>query len=197
MSLVATAAVLALAIDVAGGILDPPGILKSGGLALAIATWMVSNTIAGNVPIAGTMTAAGSAVSGNGTLDFTADGDDFGQHLADSIPAVDPQGILKWKAIGRALVDHMKAHGQINPSGYVANPAGGAVTGTGTIGFSTVIFSPTLSSVLGISDTVGVLVWAALGAAILAYIGANASVNATGFTSPTGGGPLVGVSTIG
>lgn len=194
MPLSGTGAVLALALDVAGLITDPPGITKSGSLAIALCSWMVSNTIVTNIPP--TMVAASGVISGSGSLDFGASGDDFGTHLAASIPATDAAALVKWKALGNALVTHMKNHGGVNPSGFTAPPTGGAVTGVGTLSFSTLLFSPTLATVIGVApDAVGTVVWAALGAAILTHIATNAQVNGTGFTAPATG-PLTGFGTI-
>jgi len=183
---------------IAGGITDPVAIPYVNSLGNAIATWMVSNTIVENIPP--TMIAAGSGVSGFGNIDFTGGagaGDSFGAAMAASIPAVDTPGIAKWKAIGNALVDHMKSKGFINPTTFVANPLGGAVTGTGLIAFTSMTFSPTIGSVVfPIFDTAGYASMASIGSTILTHIAANALVNSLGFTSPSGGGPLVGVSTI-
>jgi hypothetical protein len=194
MGLVSSSATLTAALVVAGGITDPVGIAKAGGLAGAIADWVATNAIAQNIPPDGTMTAAGAVVTGTGRLSFANDGDDFGNALADSIPATDTPGRNKWKAIGNGLYNHMVDNGRINPSGFVA--ASGAISGTGTIDFTTNIFSPTLASALGLTDTVGVATWAALGAAILGFIHSAAVVGSAGFSSAPGGGLLSGASTV-
>lgn len=198
MGLVASAATLAAALVTAGLIADPAGITKAGGLALALATWVASNAQFTNLATPpGTMVASGSACSGFGKITFLNNGDDFGQHMASSIPATDPAGIAKWKALGNGLVNHMKSNGQVNASTFGAPPAGGPVTGTASVSFTTTTFSPTLAADLGLTDATGVSVWANLGTAILAFIAASGqAVPAPGLAAPSGGGPLTGVGSI-
>jgi hypothetical protein len=194
MGLVSSSATLTAALIVAGGITDVAGMSKAGGLASAIASWIATNAVAHNIPPEGTLTAAGAVVTGTGRISFANDGDDFGDALADSIPATDPQGIVKWRKIGNALHTHIVDNGRTNPTSFAA--AAGVITGTGTVSFTTNIFDPTIAAELGLTDTVGVTVCAALGAAILEFIHGAAIVNGSGFASPPGGGLLTGVSTI-
>jgi hypothetical protein len=196
MPLTGSGAILGAAIAAAGGIVDPAGLTKSGGLAGAICSWIASNAIVTNIPSFGTLTASGTSVTGAGRIDFSADGNAFGDALAASIPATDPQGIVKWRAIANALHSHIKTHGRANPTAYVANPVGGAVTGTGTLSFVSSVFSPTLASTLGLVDAANQATWLALGVVLLTHLATNALVNATGFSSPPGGGPLTGASLI-
>lgn len=200
MPLAGSGLVLGAAICAAGGILDTAGIAKAGAVAEALADWLVTHTVVLNAPAAPTanLTAAGSAVTGTGRFSFTGSGDDLGEALAAAVPATDEEGILKWKALGNALCNHISKYGQANPTAYVASPTGGAVTGQGTLSFSTSTFDTPLGQVIGVfPDTTGMTVWTALGAAILAHLSANTVVNSLGFTSPSGGGLLVGASIIG
>lgn len=200
MPLTGTGGVLALAlIPFTGG--DVAGATKMTSLANALASWIVTNAIVTNIPTFGTLAASGAAVTGQGRIDFGADGNAFGDALAASIPAVDAAGISKWRALGSAIHSHIKTNGRANPTAFVANPLGGAVQGTGTLSFTTSLFSPTLAAVLGLVDAPNQAVWLALGAAILAYLAANAQIGLgvglpTGFLSPSGGGPLTIVSVI-
>lgn len=161
----------------------------------AMASWLVSNVVVNNIPPA-SLSAAGSVVGGTGRFSITGSGDSFGDALAASVGAVDVAGIAKWRALGGAIRSHIIAQGRANPTSYVANPLGGPVTGAGTLSFASTVFSPSLASVLGLTDALNVAVWLALGTAILGHISANAVVGSLGFTSPSGGGPLVGVSVI-
>jgi hypothetical protein len=196
MPLTGSGSTLSAAFVLAGGIVDPPGITKSGGMSAALVSWLVANMVVNNIPPNGTMTAAGSTVTGVGRISFAADGNDFGDALAQSIPAADAPGIAKWRAFATAIHEHVEEYGRVNPSGYTASPSGGAVTGTGVLSLSSTVIAPTLAAALGLVDAANQATWLALGSVILSHITSNALVQATGFSSPPGGGLLTGASVV-
>lgn len=191
MPLTGTGALLGAAIAAAVG-MDPIGALLAGGLGSAIATWVPGNVIT----LPGTMVAAGAAVSGFGIMHATGEATAFGALLAQSVGATDAPSIAKWTRIAEALISHLETFGRVLPVAFVAVPLGGPVTGAGSVGFASMPFVPPLSTALELSDAVNVALWAALGAQILSHIVANATALSLGFTSPPGGGALVGASTI-
>lgn len=170
---------------------------KCGLVGAAISTWLTSNCLV----LPGTMVAAGAAVSGAGTLSITGSGDSLGDAMSSSLPInpSDAVGIAKWRVIGNALRSHLLSFATVNPVGYVANPAGGPVTGAGTIAISSLVMVPLLSMQLGLFDAANLLAFdppAGLSFTILANIASTGTALSLGFTSPTGGGPLVGASTV-
>lgn len=202
MPLTGTAAVLALALMATG--IDPAAAPKVTSLANALNGWLTANAIVNNLgpPTDLIKTADGVVFTGHGLIDFGADSDSLGDALAASIPATDDDGIAKWRALAKGLCDHIKDHGQANPTAFTAPgpPTGGPVLGTGTLSFDSTTFSPTLADDLGLTDAANQVIWLALGAAILAYLAANAQVCPpaplpTGFVSP-GSGPITGVSVL-
>jgi hypothetical protein len=143
------------------------------------------------------MTAAGAAVTGAGALSFTGSGDSLGDAMAASIPASDVAGIAKWRVIGNALRTHLLTYGSVNPTGFVAAPAGGPVTGAGTIALSSMVMSPLLSTAMGLFDLANVAAMdAGLSTTILTNITTTGTALSLGYASPPGGGALTGASTI-
>lgn len=191
MPLLGSGLLLGAAIAAAGGC-DPVGAVLCGGLGNAMAAWLPGNCI--TLPLG--MVAAGAAVSGMGLFQFTSDEHSFGPVLAAGVGATDAPGILKWTAVAKGIIDHMTLFGRVVPAAFVANPLGGPVTGVGTVTFLAPLFVPPLSTDLGLTDAANVATWLLLGTQIIAHITANAQALSLGFTSPPGGGPLVGVSTI-
>jgi hypothetical protein len=159
----------------------------------AFNTFLVGNCIT----LPGSMTAAGAAVTGTGALSFAGGaGNSLGDALRAAVPATDTPSIALWRAIGNAIVNHLTAHGGVNPSGFVANPVGGAVTGAGMVSVSPITFSPTLAVDLGLVDLANqgfMLAWSNM---MMNHVISNAVALSLGFTSPNGGGSLVGASTI-
>lgn len=191
MPLTGTGLILGGLIATATG-MGPAGAGLAGALGNAIAAWVPGNVIT----LPGTMVAAGAAVTGLGIIQATGDAAAFGALLAASVGATDEPSIVRWTRIARAFIDHFEELGQVVPAAFVANPLGGAVTGVGTVSFASMLFAPPLSTVLELADPVNVALWFALGAQLLGHIAVNAQALSLGFTSPPGGGPLVGVSTI-
>lgn len=201
MPLTGTASVLALALMATG--IDPLGASKVTSLAAAMNGWITANAVVNNIPPEGTMaTVDGVVFTGSGRITFGADANSFGDALAASIPATDTVGIAKWRALAAALHGHITDNGRANPTLFVAPPppTGGPVTGTGTLSFASMTFSPSLASVLGLTDVANQTIWLALGAAILSYLATNAQIGPggffpTGLISP-GSGPLTLVTVI-
>lgn len=203
MALAGTGLVLGTALCLAGLVVDPLGITKTGQVATALCLWIVTNAVVTNIPPDGTLSGAGAVITGSGRITFSASGNDLGDHLAAAVPAVDPGGIAKWRVLGNALVTHITTQGRADGSTMVGPGfVGGAVTGNGTLSFASSVFAPTLAADLGLVDAANQVTWLALGGAILAHLSANAIIGVvgggpTGFIEPTGGGILTGASLIG
>ncbi len=211
MTLLATGAALGAAFAVAGGC-DTLGSYLASGMGTAMATWLTTNGRVGK----GSMLGTAGAVAGEGTIDFSKDGNDpiasaltnfntfedaalsFGVALASTIPAPDAAGVEHWTIIASAVMRHMMDHGGVNPLTYAYNPVtGGPVTGAGTFTFGTMVMSPLLSTDMGFSDAANIATWALISSAILGHIQTNAVALSLGFTcAPAAGSPLVGASLI-
>lgn len=200
MPLTGTASVLALALMGLG--IDPVAAPKVTSLVGALNGWITANAVVNNLSATPMATADGIVFTGFGRITFDADGDSLGDALAASIPATDADGIAKWRAIGAAIHSHIEDHGKAMPTTFSAPPppSGGPVLGAGTLAFDSMAFSPSLADALDLTDTANQAIWLAIGAAILAYLAANAQVGPpapipTGLASP-GAGPLTGVTVL-
>lgn len=175
-----------------GTIIDP----------LALEGWTAAGTIvgaqlaAGTITLPGTMIAAGAAVTGTGALSFAINGVTLGPLLAVSMGSVDPAAITAWISVSNAFLQWLQNFGGINPVAFVAVPTGGAVTGTGLIQCTSTGIGSALALAAGLIDPVSIASWQTVGSAWLAGISALGQALSLGFTSPNGGGPLVGVSAL-
>lgn len=174
---------------------DPAAIPAFATLGDTIAIWCLGNVSC----LAGTMTAAGSAVTGAGIFTTSADENDLGPKLAVAMKDPSPQGIAKWTAFARAFISHLKTFGQVDPSTFVAAPTGGPLTGTGKVKFTSLVFAPLLSSQLGVTDAVAGAMLEVFGLQILTHIQQYAQVLPIAivapfvpYTAPNGGGPITG-----
>lgn len=182
-----------------GVALSPPDPIPAGaawsGVGGAIGAWAPGAVLV----LPGTMTAAGAAVTGRGVFSVVGDTAELGRAMATGAGSTDPDGIARWTTIAERFAFWLETFGQANPSAFVANPAGGPVTGTGTIEFSNMGFGADVASALAVSDPAGVAAWTSVvGPTLLAQVIFLGQVLATpiGFASPGGGGPLTGSGTI-
>lgn len=181
---------LGAAIAAAGAVVVPPGPATVVAMATALCTWVKDNAVI----LPGTLTAAGSAVSGAGLITFpSGSGNDLGDALAASIPSADVAGIAKWRLMGNAVFNHLTSQGQITGTSMVASPTGGPVTGNGGTAFSGV-FSPLLGVAMALTGA-NIAVWTAIGVAIDAHFVSSGSTLTLGLASPSGGGTLTGATT--
>lgn len=185
---------LGSAIATAGGVLDVTGQTKCGSLGSAFVNWLKSNTIVNNIAPAN-LTASGSSVTGTGRLSFGADATSFRNAITTALGVTDTAGLAIWLLFATAWRSHLGTNGRPAPTAFVANPSGGAVTGTGKITIASVM-SPTLASQMSMPGAANITAWGLIEAAIALHLTTNGVVNTLGFTSPNGGGLLVGASTI-
>lgn len=160
-----------------------------------MATWLLANS----TTVIGTMVGTPlGAVAGFGAVAVGGSAVSFGTALATSISgSANAAAIAKWTTVGQAIISHLTSLGQVLPSAWLYNVvSGGAVSGPGTIAFSSPTMSPRLSAQLSFVDTASVNTWNTIEAAIVAHLVANSAALATGFTCPAGGGPLVGIGLI-
>lgn len=171
------------------GYTDGVGITSYVGMYTAMTGWMVANALI----LPGSFVAVGIAVTGVGKLTFTSG--NLGDVMRQGAGSIDQAGQPYWQAMGSAIVTHMLGNAIILPTAFVANPTGGPVTGLGTINYSGVPLGPLLSSALGVGDGGNISTWNTIGVDIVNHIKNNAVV-LPAYTSPLGGGPLVGVGRI-
>jgi len=191
MPLTGTGPILGVAMAAGAGSVDAPGIAAWIGVGDAIATWMPANLTV----LPGAMVAAGVAVGGFGLYSAAA-APTLGVAMAAGAGSVDAPGITAWIGVATALVAHVVAFGQANPNAFVANPLGGPVVGAGQMQFTNPAAGPALAAGAGSVDAPGIAAWTGVGTAILTHMAANTIVLSLGFTSPPGGGPLVGTAHI-
>lgn len=185
-------AVLGAAVAAAVGMTDVLGPIKSGSLFGAFCSWLVANAVVTNVPP--TMVAAGSAVTGTGQLTLGASDISLRDAICSALGVTDIPGLAVWLLFSTAWVNHITLQGLANPTAFVANPVGGPVTGVGTFSFASPMVPP-LATQMGMAG-LNIAQWALVEAQITAHLVGFMQINSLGFTSPTGGGPLVGASTI-
>ncbi len=190
MPLSGTAPLLGASMALAAGSKDPLGLVAWTGVATALLGWLPANVVV----LPGTMVAAGAAVTGLAAMTIGPPLP-LGPLLAAGAGSVDPPGIANWTAVGTAIVAHLTASMQGVPSSFVANPLGGPVTGAGTLQVLPPIM-PTVPPAAGSIDAPGIVNWLVVSNAISTHLAANGVLNSLGFTSPNGGGALVGASVI-
>lgn len=194
MPISGTGAVLGVALAAASGSVDQAGIAKWIGVGTAICSWLPGNATVNP----GLMVGAGGSVSGFGNLTFS-NVPDFGVQLANGAGSTDKKGIERWTAVGIAITDHLVSVGQVVPGSFAyPDPAGGPVTGTGTLAFADPTLGPALAVAAGSVDGPGILAWTAVGLILAAYLTSNTLVLPTpqGMASPPGGGPITGSGSI-
>lgn len=174
------------------GSIDPAGLLAWQGVSAALLGWLVGNCTVKP----GLMVAAGAAVTGLADLAFS-DPASLGPLLAAGAGSTDKAGIDHWTTVGKEIVKHLTSFAKGLPGAFVAIPLGGAIAGTGTILVVPPII-PGLPGAAGSTDPIGIIGWLAIGAVVCAHVAANAQMLAIpiGFTSISGGGPLIGSGTI-
>lgn len=199
MPLTGSGAIMGALILTAIGNPDPAAIPEFATLGDTIGAWSITNMNCKP----GLMVASGSAVSGFGSLEAVGEAADLGTALATAMKDPSEDGIRTWTKFATALLDHLETFGQVNPAAFVAAPAGGPLTGTGLIQFTSLVFSPFLSSQLGVEEPVAAAMLEVFGAQILSHIATNAvvvplttHVPFTPFTAPAGGGPITGAGAI-
>ncbi len=192
MTLAGTGVVLGPLLSTASGSLDAAGISAWLSIANKIVSWIPANN---TVSSAGCVAASG-LVSNGGTLSFSATTPTFGAQLAAQLGIVDAAGIAKWTAVGAAILSWINTNGQVNATALVANPITGAVTGVATIAMTNVAAGPSLAAAAGSTDAPGIAGWTLIGAAMMNHIKATAVIAPIAWTSPPGGGPVLGVSVI-
>lgn len=178
---------------------DPAAIPEFATLGDTIGTWCVANVEC----TPGTMVAAGSAVNGLGAIAVQGEADDLGKKLAIAMKDPSADGVRTWTKFAKALLTHMKTFGSVNASTFTASPSGGPLGGTGKIVFTNPLFTPLLSSALGVDDPVAAAMLEVFGAQILAHIALAAVVMPATIlspfiplTAPSGGGPVTGAGAI-
>lgn len=200
MPLTGSGAIMGAAILAAIGNPDPAAIPVFATLGDTIGAWSITNMNCKP----GLMVSAGAAVSGFGSLEAVGEASDLGAALATAMQDPSEDGIETWTKFATALLSHFETFGQINPASFVApSPSGGPLTGTGTIQFSSLVFSPLLSSQLDVEEPVAAAMLEVFGAQILSHIAASAVVVPLTthapfipFTAPAGGGPISGAGAI-
>jgi hypothetical protein len=200
MPLNGSGALMGAAILLAIGNLDPAAVPAFATLGDTIALWVPTNVQCQP----GTMTSAGAAVSGFGTLSVEGEAADLGVLLATAMQDPSADGIETWTKFATALLSHLETYGQVNGSTFAApTPTGGPLTGTGLIQFTSVVFTPLLSSQLDVAEPLAAAMLEVFGAQILAHIALNASVIPlttflpfVPYTAAPGGGPITGAGAI-
>lgn len=199
MPLTGTGAIMGALILTAIGNPDPAAVPAFATLGDTIGAWSITNMNC----TPGLMTASGSAVSGFGALEAVGEASDLGTALAIAMQDPSEDGIATWTKFAIALLSHLETFGQINPALFVAAPAGGPLTGTGTIQFTSLVFAPLLSSQLEVTETAAAAMLEIFGAQILSHIATHAVVVPLTthapfipFTAPSGGGPITGAGAI-
>jgi len=161
------------------------------GIGNAICGWVTLYSLV----LPGTMVASGTAVTGLGLLTFTSDGSNLGDTMRSGAGSIDPPGHPYWESLGRAMWSYMIGNSQMRPTAFIANPTGGAVTGFGTTLFSSNGLGPILAGSLGLHDGGNLSSWQTIADDIMNHLTNNA-LFVPAYTSPNGGGPLVGVGTL-
>lgn len=202
MPLAAASATLGVQLAEAAGSVDAAGIL---------AWTAIGATICGSLPGCITnfdptkntamLVAAGVVLPNSGgftTNDVSAAA--FGLSLAGSAGSVDAVGVEKWVAIGTAIVDWMGTYGCYGETGLLgyagpAPPPNGAVTGSGSVGFTDENIGPSLASAAGSEDEAGIAKWTDIGAVIIDAIKTNGAIAPAAMQNPAAGGPVVGTGT--
>jgi len=155
-----------------------------------LCNWLIANTVV----ISTGLVAAGAVVNGpGGALTITGDVNALG--LAMATGAGDPSGTPQWTAIATAVVEGLRAQAAINPTALVANPAGGAVTGVPALAIANKSIGPSIRAAIPATDAPSIAPWSTIGAIILTHIESVTIITAA-FTSPSGGGPVVGVGAL-
>lgn len=188
MPFASAAAPLGASLSVAAGSTDTVGIAKWGAIAAALCVHVVSSAVV----LPGALVASGSSVVGVGLL--TVAGAGLPAQLALAAGTIDAVGVARWAAIASAVVTCASSW-TVLPTAMVAPPAGGPVTGAGTVKTLGQL-GAALAVAAGSIDAVGVAKWVAIGAAIEATVEATAVALPTALVAPPGGGPITGVGSI-
>lgn len=167
---------------------DVPGIAAWAAIAEAICAHIVSSAVV----LPGLLVASGAAVTGTGIIAVSPGA--LGTTLAAAAGSLDAVGLAKWNAIALAACGTASTWLAL-PTTFVANPAGGPVTGTGTIQTNGGL-GAALVLAAGSLDAKGMASWAAIGSAIELTATSAALVMPVAFVSPPGGGAVTGVGSI-
>lgn len=189
MPLTGTGAILANRIASDLGYADGVGITSYVGMYTAMTGWITANALI----LPGSFTAVGVAVTGVGKLTLPPTG--LGEAMRVGAGSVDGPGQPYWRALGDSIIAHMLSNAVMLPTLFVANPTGGPVTGLGTISYSGAPLGPLMAAALGVGDGNNLSTWNTIGIDIVNHIKQNANILPL-FTSPFGGGPLVGTGRI-
>lgn len=181
-------------IAAAMGTPDPAAGAAWSGVCGVLGTWLPINSIA----LPGLMVAAGSAVSGLGIIQITGSTAELGLQLALAAgsPPTDAAAIAKWTQIAEHIKTDFETNFKVNGSTFIANPAGGPVTGTA-------LLTPTVVGLLGVllstmaTDAPGIAAFTLFGTLLEAQIIVlGQCLPIPSFVSPNGGGPVTGVGSI-
>ena len=182
--------VLGAAIAAVAGITVPPGPAAAGGFGDAVDAWIVSNAIV--TPLG--LVAAGAVVTGTSPITLTGSATSLRDAITTALGVTDPPGLAVWLLYAQAWHTQISTNGKANPTAFVASGAGGPVTGTGILSFTAPMTIP-LGIQMGMTG-LNIALWALIEATTTLHLTSAAVINSLGFTSPSGGGPLVGASTI-
>lgn len=167
---------------------DVAGIAAWAAIAEAICAHIVSSAVV----LPGLLVAGGTTVTGTGIIVVVPGA--LGVTLAAAAGSLDAVGLAKWNAIALAACATASTWLAL-PTAFVANPAGGPVTGTGTI-VATGGLGAALVVAAGSLDAVGIASWTAIGSAIELTATSAALVLPIAFVSPPGGGAVTGVGSL-
>jgi hypothetical protein len=188
MPLTGTDQIFGAVLAAAAGSLDPVGILKWGGISGTMATWIPLHTLVDPTPPGGTLTASAGVITGYARLTFISKST-FGEQLAAAAGSVDEVGKQKWANIGAVILKHFEDYAHANPTALIAPSGGGAVSGTGTVSFTSTSIGLNLANAAGSIDLIGTIAWEALGMATLNWFSTNATFRPTpiGMVAPASG----------
>lgn len=188
MSLAASGSALGASMAAAAPSTDVAGLAAWAAIAEAICAHIVSSAVV----LPGALVASGSAVTGTGII--TVSPGALGTTLAAAAGSTDLAGVAKWSAIALAACASASTWIAL-PTAFVANPAGGPVTGTGTVATAGGL-GAALVVAAGPTDAVGIASWTAIGSAIELTATSAAIVLPSAFASPPGGGAVTGVGSL-
>jgi len=189
-----TQVTLAASLSLAAGAIDPLSLAAWGAIGNAFILWATTpgNIVPTPSPAPSPLTAAGTAITGNGLI-VTTNASGLGSALATAAKATAAQPVAAWQAIAGAFATWLGTSGQIDPGLLVAVPAGGAVTGTGKLKFSSLLIGPSIAAAAGAVHPIPIAAWTAIGAALLNHFVTNAVILPGLMVSPSGGGAVTGL----
>lgn len=189
MPLTGTGAILANKIASDLGYTDGLGITSYVGMYTAMTGWITANALI----LPGSFVAVGAAVTGVGQLTFTIN--TLGDVMRQGAGSIDGAGQPYWQAMGGAITSHMLSNALMLPTLFVANPTGGPITGAGSISYDGSSLGHLLAQSLGLTDENNISTWNTIGLDVSSHITSN-GILMPAYTSPLGGGALVGVGSV-